>query len=177
MGFARRTLRFGGGLILGGAVGTAVSLLLAPQNGTQLRARLRDLREEARLAGEEAELVTTERLKNIFRQQVSDPIALTGQYQREAETDEQKAARKARDEAEKAQRAAKQADEEAAKKRDEEEQARRQVAKQSERVQEAEREATDAHAEADRLTTEARRAQDHAFARAASTPPDERPES
>ena len=78
MGFARRTLRFGGGMILGAAVGTTISVLFAPQRGDELQASLQDRKEAALRAGEEAEVIETERLKNIFRATVSDPTALTG---------------------------------------------------------------------------------------------------
>jgi gas vesicle protein len=81
MGFARRTMRFGSGLALGAAVSSALSLLLAPRSGAELRAEITDRIEAAKRAGEEAELLEAERLKSVFRTAVNDPAALTGKYE------------------------------------------------------------------------------------------------
>lgn len=83
MGFARRTMRFGSGLVLGAAVSSALSLLLAPRSGAELQAEITDRIETARRAGEEAELLETERLKRVFRTAVNDPTALTGKFEGE----------------------------------------------------------------------------------------------
>ncbi|MDP9370909.1 MAG: YtxH domain-containing protein, partial [Chloroflexota bacterium] len=82
MGFFKRTFRFGGGLALGAAVSTAVSVLLAPQSGPELQGELQDRREEALRAGEEAEILEEERLKRQYRVAVNDPTALTGKFDR-----------------------------------------------------------------------------------------------
>jgi gas vesicle protein len=118
MGFARRTLKFGGGLVLGAAVGTAISVLLAPQSGPELKAELSDRAETARRAGAEAELLEQERLRQLFRTAVNSPLALTGQYDgaKKAEKSEaekaREQARKEQEEAEKARQAAMKAEEE-----------------------------------------------------------------
>ncbi len=110
MGFARRTLRFGGGLIFGGAIGTAVAVLFAPQRGEELKADLIDRREAATRAGEEAELLETERLQRLYRVAVRNPSALTGKFEdrkREKTAAEEAAEqlKKEQDEATKARRA------------------------------------------------------------------------
>jgi len=107
MGFARRTLRFSGGLILGAAVGTTVSVLFAPQRGDELKASLLDRKEEALRAGEEAEVIETERLKNVFRATVSDPTALTGKTDpsKREKTEAEKAAEKLEKERKEAEKA------------------------------------------------------------------------
>jgi gas vesicle protein len=107
MGFARRTLRFGSGLVLGVAVGTTVSVLFAPQRGDELKASFQDRREEALRAGEEAELIETERLKNVFRATVSDPTALTGRTDpsKREKTEAEKAAEKLEQERKEAEKA------------------------------------------------------------------------
>lgn len=81
MGFARRTMRFGSGLVLGAAVSSALSLILAPRSGAELKATIADLVASARRAGDEAELLEEERLKRAFRVAVNDPTALTGKFE------------------------------------------------------------------------------------------------
>jgi gas vesicle protein len=139
VGFARRTLRFGGGLIFGAAVGTAVSVLLAPKSGEELKAELTDRIEEAKRAGEEAELLETERLKRLFRVAVNDPDAFTGKYDdrhREKSPEEEAAERLKKEQ------------EEAAKARRDERKATQEVAKAQERARKAEEEARKAHEKA-----------------------------
>lgn len=152
MAFVRRTVRFSSGLILGAAVSTAVSVLLAPQSGPELQGAVTDRWAEAERAGEEAEIVETERLKREFRVAVDDPTALTGKFddperaaargavpsikrddpaaqaRREAEKRKQDA-RKAREKAAKEQREADKAKQDAAKAQEEAEKARREAAK------------------------------------------------
>ncbi len=142
MGFARRTLRFGSGLIFGAAVGTAVSVLLAPQNGDELKAELQDRREEATRAGEEAELVETERLKRLYRVAVNDPEALTGTFNhnKHEKTPAEEAAerlKKERDEAAKATREAKKAEEKVRQAEDAAKKSRDQIAKAEEQARKA----------------------------------------
>lgn len=142
MGFARRTLRFGSGLIFGAAVGTAVSVLFAPQNGQELKADLQDRREEALRAGEEAELVETERLKRLFRIAVNEPTALTGQFadRKREKSEAEKAAEqleKERKEAAKASRDAKKAEEQVRKAEADAKKAQAQIAKAAEQAQKA----------------------------------------
>ncbi|CAA9557539.1 MAG: hypothetical protein AVDCRST_MAG19-1353 [uncultured Thermomicrobiales bacterium] len=76
MGAAKRILKFGGGGLLGGAVGTAVAILWAPQSGDELKGRLTDLVRRARLAGAEAQAAKEDELIAKFRGEVSDPEAL-----------------------------------------------------------------------------------------------------
>lgn len=164
MGFVRRTLKFGGGLILGGAVSTAVSVLLAPQSGPELQGELSDRAEEARRAGEEAEILETERLKRQFRVAVNDPTALTGKFDRPGaptqisspraaaqieESKEEKEARKAREDAEKKRQQAVKAEQEIAKARQ----------KAEERVHKAEEKAAKADEKADKAEEKAAKEQ------------------
>lgn len=149
MGFVRRTARFGGGLVLGAAVGTAVSVLLAPQSGPELQGAARDRLEEAQRAGDEAELLETERLKREFRRAVNDPTALTGHPGHPAgaaqpgrphpaeETEQAKALREARERQEQADKARR----EAAKAEREAQQARQQADQRQQEATEARREA------------------------------------
>ena len=142
MGFARRTLRFGSGLVFGAAVGTAVSVLFAPQNGPELKAELQDRREEALRAGEEAEVIETERLTRLFRVAVNDPTALTGKFddRKREKSEAEKAAEaleKERDEAAKAGRAAQQAQEKVRKAEADAKKAQEQIAKAQEQADKA----------------------------------------
>jgi gas vesicle protein len=74
----RRVFKFG----LGGAIGTGIGLvvgsLLAPQRGEDLQQATRNLIDEAKRAGEEAQARTEAELRQRFRQDVHDPAALTG---------------------------------------------------------------------------------------------------
>ena len=81
MGFARRTMRFGSGLVLGAAVGSAISLLLAPRSGEEAKAEVTDWIEATKRAKEEAELLEEDRLRRAFRVAVNDPTALTGKFE------------------------------------------------------------------------------------------------
>lgn len=146
MGFARRTLRFGGGLVLGAAVSTAVSVLLAPRSGPELQGELKDRAEEARRAGEEAEILETERLKAEFRRAVDNPTALTGQYdqriqQSKEERQRAKEAKKAQKELEKVRKQEEQADKALQKAQKELEKAREQETKTDQERAEAEKRA------------------------------------
>jgi gas vesicle protein len=76
MGAGKRLLKFGGGGLLGGAVGTAVAVLWAPQSGDELKGRIADLLQRARLAGAEAKAAKEDELITKFRAEVSDPEAL-----------------------------------------------------------------------------------------------------
>lgn len=139
MGFARRTLRFSSGLIFGAAVGTAAAVLFAPQRGDELKASFQDRREEALRAGEEAELIETERLKNVFRASVHDPNALTGSFddRKREKSEAEKAAERLeqeRQEAEKAQRDERKAQDQVRK-------AEEQVKKDQEKIQKAQEKA------------------------------------
>jgi len=146
VGFARRTFRFGGGLIFGAAVGTAVSVLLAPKSGKDLKAELTDRIEEARRAGEEAELLETERLKRLFRVAVNDPDAFTGKYddRHYEKTPAEEAAERLKKE-----------QEEAAKARRDERKATQEVAKAQERARKAHEKAQKEDADVARAYSEA----------------------
>ena len=171
MGFARRTLKFGGGLVLGAAVSTAVSVLLAPQSGPELQGAISDRSEEARRAGEEAEILETERLKRQFRVAVNDPTALTGKFDRPgaatqisptamgmppADDKARREAAKARQDAERARQKADRAEDDIAKARqkadDQVRKAEEQAAKADADADKREREAAKARAAADKAT-------------------------
>jgi gas vesicle protein len=76
MGAGKRMLKFGGGSLLGAAVGTAVAMLWAPQSGDEMKGRWTDRLRLARLAGAEAQAAKEEELIRKFRADVSDPEAL-----------------------------------------------------------------------------------------------------
>ena len=162
MAFVRRTVKFGGGLVLGAAVSTAVSVLLAPQSGPELQGEISDRAEEARRAGDEAEIIETERLKREFRMKVNDPAALTGRPPA-PESEAEKKARKEQQEAEKARKQADKARQDAEKRRqqvakDEQRRAKdqEQVAKAQDKVREAEEKARKEQQEADEARAKAR---------------------
>lgn len=50
----RRMLAFIGGVLSGGAIGTAIALLFTPASGDSMRASLRDRADRAKQAGQEA---------------------------------------------------------------------------------------------------------------------------
>ncbi len=76
MGAGKRLLRFGGGGVLGAAIGTAVAILFAPQSGDELKGRLSDRVRAARLAGAEAKAAKEDELIRKYRAEVNDPAAL-----------------------------------------------------------------------------------------------------
>lgn len=169
MGFARRTMRFGSGLVLGAAVGSALSLLLAPRSGAEAKAELTDRIDAAKRAREEAELLEEERLKRAFRVAVNDPTALTGKFEGQnapslkspddAFVKAQEKARKEEQEAEKARQDAKKA----------EDQLRQAREKAEDQVRKAEEQARQARERAAKEDTEAAQARN-----LANTPPDKR---
>lgn len=149
MSFARRTMRFGGGVVLGAAVSTAVSVLLAPRSGPELQGELKDRTEEARRAGEEAEILETERLKVEYRRAVDNPSALTGQYdhriqQSKEERQRLKEAKKTQKELEKRRKAEEKADKELQKAQQQLEKAREAETKTDQERAEAEKRAAGA---------------------------------
>ncbi len=171
MRFVRRVLRFISGLVLGGAVSTAISMLLAPQSGPELQGELKDRAEEARRAGEEAEILETERLKRQFRVAVNDPTALTGKFDRPgaptqissgrqaalpapapAEDKQAKQVRKKEEAAEKARQQAAKAHEQ---ERKQDEKARQQIGKAQEQEQKADEKAAKADQEVAKKEREA----------------------
>ncbi|MDQ3513590.1 MAG: YtxH domain-containing protein [Chloroflexota bacterium] len=77
MSAAKRLLRFGGGSILGAGVGTAVAILLAPRGGDELKGRVRDRLQQAKLDGAEAKAAKEAQLIEKFRLDVEDPGALS----------------------------------------------------------------------------------------------------
>jgi gas vesicle protein len=76
MGAGKRLLKFGGGSLLGAAVGTAVAVLWAPQSGDELKGRLMDRLRQARLVGAQAKAEKEDELIQKFRSEVNDPEAL-----------------------------------------------------------------------------------------------------
>ena len=155
--------------MLGAAVGSALSLLLAPRSGEELRAEIADLRESAQRAGEEAELLETERLKRAFRVAVNDPTALTGKFEGQhvpslkgpddAYVKTQEKARKEEQEAEKARKEAQKA----------EEQLRKAQEKAEGQIRKAEAQARQARERAAKEDAEAAQARN-----LANTPPEKR---
>jgi gas vesicle protein len=129
-------MRFGSGLVLGAAVGSALSLLLAPRSGEEAKAEIADRIEAAKRAKEEAELLEEERLKRAYRVAVNDPTAFTGKFEGQnapslkgpddAYAKSQEQARKEEQEAEQARKDAQKAEEQLKKAR---EQAEEQVRK------------------------------------------------
>ena len=76
MAAGRRLLKFGTGVLLGAAVGTAVAILFAPQSGGELKGRISDRLRQARLAGAEAKAAKEDELIRKYRAEVEDPSAL-----------------------------------------------------------------------------------------------------
>lgn len=76
MGAAKRLLTFGGGGLLGAAIGAAVATLWAPQSGTELQSRAEALTQRAKAAAADAEAATERHLIAKFRASVNDPDAL-----------------------------------------------------------------------------------------------------
>ena len=148
MAFVRRTLRFGSGLVLGAAVSTAVSVLLAPQSGPELQGAVKDRVDEAQRAGEEAELLEQERLKREYRRAVNDPDALTGKYAQERQaaraaqpTKQAEEERKRREDARKAQEELEKTRQRVQKEQQEADKARSDLAKAQEEADKSRREA------------------------------------
>ncbi len=79
MAAGRKLLMFGGGSMLGAAVGAAVGSLLAPQRGEELQRQVHALINEARTEGDRAAEETRQALANRFRGRVNDPAALRGE--------------------------------------------------------------------------------------------------
>lgn len=76
MGTIKRLVRFTGGSLIGGAVGTVTATLLAPHSGHDLQRRLRDRIRRAQLAGATAKAEKEDELITRFRGSVADPTAL-----------------------------------------------------------------------------------------------------
>jgi len=162
-------MRFGSGLVLGAAVGSALSLLLAPRSGEEAKAAIADRIEAAKRAREEAELLEEERLKRIYRAAVNDPTALTGKFEGQTAAslispgDEyvraQEKARKEELEADQARKNAQKAEEQLQKARHQAE----------ERVHKAEEQVREARERAAKEETEAAQARN-----LANTPPEKR---
>ena len=169
MGFARRTMRFGSGLVLGAAVGSAISLLLAPRSGGEAKAEITDRIGAARRAREEAELLEENRLRRAFRVAVNDPTALTGKF----EGQKAPSLKSPDDEYVKAQEKARKEEQEAEKARKDAEKAEQQLRKAQERaneqVRKAEAQARQARERVAKEDTEAAQARN-----LANTPPEKR---
>ena len=78
MAAGKRWMAFGGGSLLGAAIGAAVAGLLAPQRGAELQRQTRALIDEARREGDRAAEETRQALASRFRGRVNDPTALKG---------------------------------------------------------------------------------------------------
>ena len=67
--------------IVGGAAGTAIGLavgsLLAPQKGTEFQTATHQRISDAKTAGDQAEMITEQAMRERFRQRVGDPTAFT----------------------------------------------------------------------------------------------------
>lgn len=72
-----RLVKFGGGALLGAAIGAVVASLLAPQSGASLQSQTRGLIDEAKRQGDRAQQETAQSLERRFREKVNDPNALS----------------------------------------------------------------------------------------------------
>jgi gas vesicle protein len=79
MAAGKRLMAFGGGSLLGAAIGAVVAGMLAPQRGAELRRQAHDILDEARREGDRAAEETREALASRFRGRVNDPAALRGE--------------------------------------------------------------------------------------------------
>jgi len=64
------------GAAVGAAAGALVASMLAPQNGDDLKIKIRERIDEGRKARDQAEIETTEAMKQRFRNKVGDPDAM-----------------------------------------------------------------------------------------------------
>ncbi len=65
------------GAAVGAAAGALVASMLAPQNGDDLKVKIRERIDEGRKARDHAEAETTEAMKRRFRSKVGDPDAMS----------------------------------------------------------------------------------------------------
>ena len=72
-----RLVKFGGGALVGAAIGAIVASLFAPQSGAALQTQTRELIDEAKRQGDLAQVEETRMLERRFREKVNDPNALT----------------------------------------------------------------------------------------------------
>ena len=77
MSLGMKLLKFTAGSATGTAIGVAVGSLLAPGRGADFQRSMRELITETRSDGDLAQQLTAEELARRFRNQVSDPTALT----------------------------------------------------------------------------------------------------
>ncbi len=75
MGFLTGVLKFAIGGAIGAAVGAGVAMLLAPQSGEELKAKINDRIEESKKARDEAEAATRSAMEQEFRRMVNDENA------------------------------------------------------------------------------------------------------
>ncbi len=78
MAAGKRLLAFGGGSLLGAAIGAAVAGMLAPQRGEELQQRTRSFVDDVRSEGDRAAEETRQALTARFQARVNDPNALQG---------------------------------------------------------------------------------------------------
>ena len=78
MAAGKRLLAFGGGGLLGAAIGAAVAGMLAPQRGEELQQQARGFLDEVRSEGDRAAEETRQALVSRFQGRVNDPEALRG---------------------------------------------------------------------------------------------------
>jgi gas vesicle protein len=78
----KRWLKFGGGGLVGAAIGAVVGTLWAPRRGDELKNQLLHRLQRARLAGIEAKAATEEALIRRYRASVEDPSALRDEEMR-----------------------------------------------------------------------------------------------
>lgn len=72
----RGFLSFAIGGAIGTAVGAVVSAMMAPQRGTELQADVRSTLDEARFAGDKADVAAREEFRRRYRERVGDDDAL-----------------------------------------------------------------------------------------------------
>ncbi|TVR69358.1 MAG: hypothetical protein EA415_14455 [Sphaerobacteraceae bacterium] len=76
MGFLTGLFKFALGGAIGAAVGAGVAMLLTPQSGEELKAKIDQRMEEGRQARAEAEAATRAAMEQEFRRMVNDENAL-----------------------------------------------------------------------------------------------------
>jgi gas vesicle protein len=76
MGFLTGLFKFALGGVVGAAVGAGVAMLLAPQSGEELKAKIDQRIEAGKQARDEAEAATRAAMEQEFRRMVNDENAL-----------------------------------------------------------------------------------------------------
>jgi gas vesicle protein len=75
MGFLTGLFKFALGGAIGAAVGAGIAAMVAPQSGEELKAKINQRIEDAKLARSEAEAATRAAMEQEFRKMVNDENA------------------------------------------------------------------------------------------------------